>query len=291
MEKILVTVTTYPTLSKKYFETVCTAGFREDGTWIRIFPIPLRLLKRKTEDKKVFQKWQWIETDLKHSEHDDRPESYHIYDINNLVLGNRIEVGSKNKNGWYERWRYVKKGKTIYTNMSKLINLAHENKLSLAVLKPREIKDIVYVKYSEEEIQESRRKILEKQAQYDVEKKQLSLFEDIGNLRENFKFAETIPYKFSYRFLTDDGRHKLMIEDWELGNLYRNSYRQYGDEQTACEKVCEKYMDFIQNRDVYLFLGTTYKWHKMKGSNPFVIIGVFAPPKGVTSQQHIDFID
>ena len=37
--KVLITVKTYPTISTKYEELVCTAGFKEDGTWIRIYPI------------------------------------------------------------------------------------------------------------------------------------------------------------------------------------------------------------------------------------------------------------
>ncbi len=41
-QRILVTVKTYPTLSRKYGETVCTAGIGEDGTWIRIYPVPFR---------------------------------------------------------------------------------------------------------------------------------------------------------------------------------------------------------------------------------------------------------
>ena len=42
-ERVLVTVKTYPTLSTKYGETVvCTAGVREDGTWVRIYPVPSR---------------------------------------------------------------------------------------------------------------------------------------------------------------------------------------------------------------------------------------------------------
>ena len=39
LAKVLITVKTYPTLSTKYEELVCTAGFREDGTWIRIYPV------------------------------------------------------------------------------------------------------------------------------------------------------------------------------------------------------------------------------------------------------------
>jgi hypothetical protein len=30
---VLITVKTYPTISVKYDELVCTAGFREDGSW------------------------------------------------------------------------------------------------------------------------------------------------------------------------------------------------------------------------------------------------------------------
>lgn len=50
--KVLVTVKTYPTISVKYDELVCTAGFREDGSWIRIYPIPFlkRPMKSDTEN-------------------------------------------------------------------------------------------------------------------------------------------------------------------------------------------------------------------------------------------------
>ena len=42
--RILVSVMTYPSLSENHIETVCTGGFREDGSWIRIFPIPYRVI-------------------------------------------------------------------------------------------------------------------------------------------------------------------------------------------------------------------------------------------------------
>ncbi len=42
--KVLIAVKTYPTLSRKYTELVCTAGFRDDGSWIRIYPSPFRFL-------------------------------------------------------------------------------------------------------------------------------------------------------------------------------------------------------------------------------------------------------
>ena len=51
-ERVLITVKTYPTLSQKYIELVCTAGFREDGSWIRIYPSPFRFLEGDQKYKK-----------------------------------------------------------------------------------------------------------------------------------------------------------------------------------------------------------------------------------------------
>src|SRR3989449_11719239 len=48
-ERVLITVKTYPTLSRKYGETVCTAGVREDGSWGRVYPVPFRRVGGKGE--------------------------------------------------------------------------------------------------------------------------------------------------------------------------------------------------------------------------------------------------
>ena len=70
-ERILVTVKTYPTLSTKYGETVCTAGIREDGTWVRIYPVPFRRL----HETERYKKYDWIECQLRPSSQDHRPDS------------------------------------------------------------------------------------------------------------------------------------------------------------------------------------------------------------------------
>ena len=73
-EKILILVKTYPNKSNKYVETVCTAGIRKDGSWIRLYPIPFRLY---TDDQQ-YGKYQWIECSCYKTQNDIRPESYHI---------------------------------------------------------------------------------------------------------------------------------------------------------------------------------------------------------------------
>src|SRR5436190_1884904 len=57
-EKILIWGKTYPELSKKYIETVCTAGVLESGKPVRLYPITYRYLndgqsfEQKFEDLK-----------------------------------------------------------------------------------------------------------------------------------------------------------------------------------------------------------------------------------------------
>jgi hypothetical protein len=80
-ERILITVKTYPTLSRKYGETVCTAGVREDGSWVRICPVPFRRL----EEPEQYRKFDWLECDLVRGHKDPRPESHHPSDMKQLM--------------------------------------------------------------------------------------------------------------------------------------------------------------------------------------------------------------
>ena len=75
----------------------------------------------------------------------------------------------------------------------------------------------------------------------------MNLFEDEREMSETFRFAEKVPYKFSYIFTTEDcKRRTLMIEDWETGMLYRNVFQDCHNEETACQKVREKYLNMAK---------------------------------------------
>ena len=117
----------------------------------------------------------------------------------------------------------------------------------------------------------------------------MNLFEDEYEMSETFRFAEKVPYKFSYVFTTEDGKQRtLMIEDWEIGMLYRNIFQKYQNEEIACQKVREKYLDMAKE-NIYLFLGTSFEWHMKNAPDPYLIIGVFAPPKKDAIQTMLDF--
>lgn len=141
--RVLIAVKTYPTLSEKYDELVCTAGFLEDGTWIRIYPIPFRKL---SYDKR-YSKWQWIELDLVKNTSDFRKESFRPANIDNEI---KIVGEIDTKNGWAQRKSIVLKH--VRYNMAELIEEAKNPQIgtSLAVFKPQRIVDFVWEESSRE---------------------------------------------------------------------------------------------------------------------------------------------
>ncbi|MCL2505322.1 MAG: hypothetical protein FWE93_03615 [Alphaproteobacteria bacterium] len=264
-EKILIVIKTYPVMSESYTEVACTAGVREDGSWVRLFPIPFRLLER---DKR-YAKYQWVEAEVEYSK-DIRPESRRVPDVygDGIVLLDKVDTG-KNRD-WAQRRQLLLDKNKIYTNKKEIITKAHANELSLVIFKPSKITDFV-IKKANTELSADKL-----QAIQDRLKRENIL--DEHDLVD-FEHVRKLPYKFSYSFLDDEGiKSTLMIEDWEIGALYWNCLKRHGEE-IVLKKVREQYMDnFVGTKDLYLFLGTTRQWHIRKAPNPYVIIGTFYPP-------------
>lgn len=257
LTKVLITVKTYPTISGKYDELVCTAGFLEDGTWIRIYPIPFR----KRAYKEQYKKYDWIELDLVKNTSDFRPESYRPVSLDTEinVVGHIDTAGN-----WEERKKYCL-GK-VYKNLSELIAEAKDKKIgtSLAVFKPTEILDF-YAEPVDREWSTKQKATLAQQ----------NLFET-----STFEVVKKLPYKFKFRYKDNEGKESnMMIEDWETGQLFWKQLKKYGDEERAIEDVRKKYFDdFAMTKDLYFYLGTTQRNHYVS-HNPFMIIGTFHPKK------------
>ena len=96
LTKVLITVKTYPTLSTKYDELVCTAGFREDGTWVRLYPVPFR----KKSYNEQYKKYDWIEVDLVKNTSDFRPDSFRPRSIDSEI---KVVGHIDTANNWNER--------------------------------------------------------------------------------------------------------------------------------------------------------------------------------------------
>ncbi|ABX02849.1 MAG TPA: hypothetical protein DEF47_18045 [Herpetosiphon sp.] len=256
--KVLISVKTYPLPSHKYDELVCTAGFLEDGSWIRVYPVPFRGLPYHQQ----YQKWHWVTVDLIKNTQDHRPESYRP--TSQLDIGENIPT----TNNWILRKQYALRN--VYTSMTDLLGDLKTKNTSLATVKPSEIIDFV-IEPTERDWKESWRNQMLQFSLFDMD--------DKGQGRER-KVIRKLPYKYFYKFRThgDQNPRKLMIEDWELGALYWNCLKTCnGDENEANKLVRQKYFDtFVQQNDIHLFLGTTLQYHFV-APNPFVIIGVFYP--------------
>lgn len=270
-KRIYIAVKTYPTISEKYSELVCTAGVLEDGSWIRLYPMPFRLLNN---DQK-YPKYAWIQAKIEKNRSDFRKESFRPT-TSSIVVEPRPQ-----KPNWDERRKILFRNKQVYTNLQEVISKAQNKSdpISLALFKPTRITGFKIEA-------DSRGWDAEKLASLHAQSQQLNLFQTMKEIEDEFRVVPKVPYKFSYCFEDDTGKKsKLMIEDWEIGMLYFKCLKTAnGDEEIALSKVKEKCLDYFSTRDIYFILGTTLKNH-YKSRNPFIIIGVFYPPFPPEHQQ------
>ncbi len=262
-ERVLITVKTYPTLSQKYGETVCTAGVREDGTWIRLYPVPFRRLDRDDQ----YRLFDWIECRLQRNRSDPRPETFRPLDQNELRPVGHVDT----RDGWRERRRILLKTARVYDRLDDLISGAKANQISLAVFKPTRILDFLWE-------EDSREWDARKLNQIRALTTQLDLFDD-NTWRKTFEVIPKLPYNFSYRFEDAAGRSsELQVLEWQTGALYWNCLHSCeGDEINALAKVRQKYFDQFIKTDLHFFVGTTQQFHFV-APNPWVIVGVFPIP-------------
>jgi hypothetical protein len=255
--KILITVKTYPQLSARHTETVCTAGLREGRRWIRLYPIAFRYLEKEQQ----FRKYQWVEAHITRDTRDPRPESYKL-------TGNIKPLGFLDtQDEWELRKRHVLS--KVYHNLETLIDEARDTKIftSLAVFKPHRILDF------------SMRRDTSTNAARDRKQKMLAKQLPEEKARH---LVHTVPYKFYYTFEDQLGkRSTLQILDWEIYQLCRKLIHKYGTRKRSIyPHLRKKYLDqFIATRDLFFFLGTNKYWHIRRSNNPFMIVGIFYPPK------------
>lgn len=264
--RVLIAVKTYPAISGKYDELVCTAGFLEDGSWIRIYPVPFR---KKSYDEQ-YRKYDWIEIDLVKNKSDFRPESYRPYSHDSeITIVGHLET----HNCWAERKKITLN--KVHTNLKQLISEAKNREIctSLAVFKPTKIIDFTA---EPAEREWNKKKIDQLKANRD----QINMFE-YEHPENPFEVVRKLPYTFRFKFEDDEGKESnMMIEDWETGQLFWKSLERHeGDEGKAIKDVRYKYFeDFSKTKDLYFYLGTSAVHHYVS-HNPFMIIGTFHPKK------------
>jgi hypothetical protein len=215
-EKILIWAKTYPELSKKHFETVCTAGMLESGKPLRLYPIPYRYLG---DEKEQFKLYQWISADIKKSPDDDRPESYKI-DCDRIDSG---DVIPSTNDEWGKRSEWMFKDPSWqFESVDDLQRSQEENGTSIGVVAPREIKKVDLVERSEEEVKSFDQKFAEVKRIHDAKRAQLDMFEKaIPPEMTKLEFLKRrVQVSWLCKTATCAG-HRMQVLDWGPCELQR----------------------------------------------------------------------
>ena len=257
-ERILVLVKAYPQPSKKYGESVCTAGITSSGNWIRLYPVEFRNLPIESK----FKKWCWIEASVIKSS-DPRPESHKI-DHDTIIQLNNIDASG--------HWKLRKEIllPLCIGSLEELQELHDLNKTSLGIIKPKHIEELI-IKRTSSEWGTGKQEALNRAIN------QPSFF---TMRRVSLKPIEKVPYKFSYKFTcnnSDCTGHTLQILDWEINQSFKKWKKDYGSEELALQMIRKKYFEeFTQRCDLHFIMGTLRSLDKFR---VFSIIGLFYPPK------------
>jgi hypothetical protein len=250
---ILIVVKTYPEISSRYTETVCTAGIlAETKKFVRLYPIRFRYL----EGEHRFKKYQWIRAEITKATNDPRPESYNI-NPESIESGDIIPVGK----AWEERCAWMLNENTLFQSVEALKDAREKNGTSLGIIQPKSVNKVLIQMRDPKDLEQAI-------AKKDSIVKQLDFFEEKKDLY-------ILPIKISVEFTCNDSKcsgHQMSILDWEFGQLYRKVSRS-ADWQ---EKIKSKILDTIcgENKDTYIMLG-----NMVSRPNIFCVLGFFWPPK------------
>lgn len=257
LERVLITVMTYPYPSRKYQETVCTAGITSSGEWVRLYPVDYRYRPKRQR----FRKWQWIEVALAPRGHatDQRMESRQP-DLSTLRL---LGAPLSTKAAWRARREII--DPLGHHTVRQLESLYGTRRVSLGVVRPRRVLDLKASPVAREW-----------PAKYRALWSQLRLF---GRQKPLCK----IPYKFQYVFECEDSAkpHRVMNEDWELGVLFLKERDRLRSERAAIQSVRHNFLDVMcgPDRDTRFFMGTRHPY------NEWLVLGTFWPPRKRAAKQ------
>lgn len=249
-KRVLIAVRTYPAPATKSIEASCTAGITDDGKWIRLFPIPFRLMAEENR----FSKWQWIDTDAVKAISDSRPESFKL-NSETIQPGEKMTAAD----GWRARRDILKP--LVRPSMCQIRRELDANgSPTLGIFRPGRIKRLI-LEDDDPDWTQDQRAIL---SQDDLFQKSLTLK------------LEKIPFKFKYEFVCAESGcsgHTMSCTDWEMAEAYRRWRQEYGPNwESKFRQRFEKEM--IEKYDTHFFVGTVHQHPKN-----WIVVGLFYPPK------------
>jgi hypothetical protein len=251
-KKVLLVVKAYPELSKKYGETVCTAGITEDGNWIRMYPIPMEFFRKPHN----IPRYSWIEVECKKASGEklNRKESFKIRPNTLRIIDCSLIQRPTN---WKKRNEIILP--LLNDSIEQLEEAFKNDGTSLGLIKPKEILEFYQtgeMRDYEEDIHLTIQKTI-----FGGEKLEL----------------ERLPHMFRYKFICSSIKcksHDMTCEDWELFQSFRSWRNKYPTHEELWEKIYQKFYTYFVNKcDLHFFMGT----HSIYPV--WMIIGLYYPKK------------
>lgn len=218
----VVLIKAAPQVGQRHGETVCCAGLDIYGNWLRLYPVSFRQL----DEGQKFGRWDRIKLKWRLPHDDRRPES-------RRVDQQSIEIVGKLK----EAERPALLGRAIVTSVER----ERAQGKSLALLKP-EFREFVAERKTDDEYRSDQRRFEAIRAQDDLFAKEVTPY-------------EPCPYRFKYRYRSDDGDRFGTCQDWEIEATYYHWSRRYG-EARALEEMQRRFGEELPRKGLLLAMGT-----------------------------------
>lgn len=250
-KKVLIAVKAPPNPSEGYQETNCCAGIDlATGKWVRLYPIPFRLL----DSEQQFPKYSIISVKCQRPLRDKRIESYKV-DQDSIRILEHLDT----KNEWARRREIILP--VVSPSFCRILHDVSLNK-SLGLFRPSNVQFV------------TKKLSLTKQAKLEATYRQYWLFD------KQLKPLEQIPFAFYYDFrcggCSDCPSHRLMIHDWELVAAYRRWRRKHTQHGLLLDKIKETWLHKLcaPTKDTHFIVGNMWRHPEQ-----FMVLGVFYPPK------------
>ncbi len=259
VDRILILAKTYPSPSSQYIETSCVAGISESGKMVRLYPVPFRMIETGNQ----FSKWQWIEVRIEKATKDHRVESHKIY-TDTVSLKHKV----KTDKSWSARWDWINKIPS-FNSFDSLESSRESDSISLALLKPKKIIELVVEKAKSPDWTE------EEKQKLTYEQLQGNLFSE-GEVKKQVKELRKVPFDFYYQYSCESElgqeTHKHKIVDWEVGQLYWNCRLSHGENWEVPFR--NKLESELVNKELMFLMGNIHRFQ-----NQWLIISLIYPPK------------
>lgn len=200
---------TYPELSARHVETVCTGAVREDGRPIRLYPVPLRYL----DGPRQYGLYDWIEVPVEKSTSDPRPESYRVKSDAIRVVGH-VDTADH----WRQRRAHVFRDSAWQFDSVAALKAAQSSLgTSMGIVSIRSVESVRVEMRAPEEGVQFREKWAEIEAQRDL-------------FHPQYKELEYLPYRIRLAWHCAgpcdgclSGPHDMSVLDWGLLELARKT--------------------------------------------------------------------